>query len=123
MIDAGSGCIVNILSTAAFLPLPIAAPYGVTKAALWTLTRYLARDWAPHIRVNAVTPGTTSVDGSIQSVRWNALLPNVPLGRVGLARETAAAVAFLASDDSSYTTGQNLFVDGGRVATSGSGSM
>jgi NAD(P)-dependent dehydrogenase (short-subunit alcohol dehydrogenase family) len=117
MVERGDGRIVNVLSTAAFLPLSPLAPYGVTKSALWTLTRYLAKELAPAVRVNAVCPGSTSADGSITIESWRAALPHVPLGRIGLATETAAAVLFLASDASSYTTGQNLFVDGGRVNT------
>jgi NAD(P)-dependent dehydrogenase (short-subunit alcohol dehydrogenase family) len=115
MLDGGGGSIVNVLTTAAFLPLSPMAPYGVTKAALWTMTRYLAKECAPTVRVNAVCPGTTSADGDVTFASWYTALPQVPLGRMGLARETAAAVLFLASDASSYTTGQNLFVDGGRV--------
>jgi NAD(P)-dependent dehydrogenase (short-subunit alcohol dehydrogenase family) len=115
MMADGGGSIVNILTTAAFLPLSPMAPYGVTKAALWTLTRYLAKECAPMVRVNAVCPGTTSADGTVTFASWYTALPQVPLGRMGLADETAKAVLFLASDASSYTTGQNLFVDGGRV--------
>jgi NAD(P)-dependent dehydrogenase (short-subunit alcohol dehydrogenase family) len=115
MMEGAGGSIVNILTTAAFLPLSPMAPYGVTKAALWTLTRYLAKECAPKVRVNAITPGTTSADGSVTFASWHTALPLVPLGRMGYARETAEAVLFLASDASSYTTGQNLFVDGGRV--------
>ena len=115
MVERGDGRIVNLLSTAAFLPLSPLGPYGVTKSALWTLTRYLAKELAPAVRVNAVCPGSTSADGSITIESWRSTLPHIPLGRIGLAAETAAAVLFLASDASSYTTGQNLFVDGGRV--------
>jgi NAD(P)-dependent dehydrogenase (short-subunit alcohol dehydrogenase family) len=115
MRDGDGGSIVNLLTTAAFLPLSPMAPYGVTKAALWTMTRYLAKECAPKVRVNAVCPGTTSADGAVTFASWHTALPQVPLARMGLARETAAAVLFLASDASSYTTGQNLFVDGGRV--------
>jgi NAD(P)-dependent dehydrogenase (short-subunit alcohol dehydrogenase family) len=115
MVARGGGSIVNVLTTAAFLPLSPMAPYGVTKSALWTLTRYLAKECAPAVRANAITPGTTSADGSITFASWHTALPHVPLGRMGLAGETAEAALFLASDASSYTTGQNLFVDGGRV--------
>src|SRR6058998_6762 len=115
MMAGRGGSIVNILTTAAFLPLSPMAPYGVTKSALWTLTRYLAKECAPSVRANAITPGTTSADGAVTFASWHTALPHVPLARMGLARETAEAVLFLASDASSYTTGQNLFVDGGRV--------
>jgi NAD(P)-dependent dehydrogenase (short-subunit alcohol dehydrogenase family) len=115
MMAGDGGSIINVLTTAAFLPLTPMAPYGVTKAGLWTLTRYLARECAPKVRVNAITPGTTSGDGEVTFASWQTALPHVPLARMGLATETASAALFLASSASSYTTGQNLFVDGGRV--------
>lgn len=115
MLKGEGGSIINLLTTAAFLPISPMAPYGVTKAALWALTRYLAKECAPQVRVNAVCPGTTSAEGEVTFASWHTALPQVPLGRMGLASETAEAALFLASDASSYTTGQNLFVDGGRV--------
>lgn len=115
MMEGAGGSIINLLTTAAFLPISPMAPYGVTKAALWTLTRYLAKECAPRVRVNAICPGTTSAEGEVTFASWHTALPQVPLGRMGLAAETAEAALFLASDASSYTTGQNLFVDGGRV--------
>ena len=121
MLAAGSGSIINVLTTAAFLPMSPMSPYGVTKAALWMLTRYLAKECAPAVRVNAICPGTTSTDGEVTFEAWRSVLPHVPLGRMGDARETAEAALFLASDASSYTTGQNLFVDGGRVNCLASG--
>src|SRR5207249_88124 len=80
MTARGGGAIVNVLTTAAFLPLSPMAPYGVTKAALWTLTRYLAKECAPAVRVNAITPGTTSADGEVTFASWFTALPHVPLG-------------------------------------------
>jgi len=115
MMAGEGGSIINLLTTAAFLPISPMAPYGVTKAALWMMTRYLAKECAPRVRVNAICPGTTSADGEVTFASWHTALPQVPLGRMGLAAETAEAALFLASDASSYTTGQNLFVDGGRV--------
>jgi NAD(P)-dependent dehydrogenase (short-subunit alcohol dehydrogenase family) len=91
------------------------AVYSVSKAAVLGLTRHLATTWAEHgIRVNAVTfGGIESGQNETFSKRYSA---RVPLARMGQADETVAAVLFLASDASSYVTGQNLVVDGGLSA-------
>jgi NAD(P)-dependent dehydrogenase (short-subunit alcohol dehydrogenase family) len=121
MRERARGSIVNLVSTAAYTPIPGLVAYGTMKSAMWTLTRYLAQELAPEIRVNAVCPGTTSADGTTgDSPGWERLLERVPLRRMGTPDETARAVLFLASDAASYTTGQVLFVDGGRVSLSGS---
>jgi len=111
------GSIINLLSTAGFTPVPTFAPYGATKAGLWMLTRYMAKELAPKVRFNAVCPGTTAEDGGQENREaWTRVLPSVPMGRVGQPQETAQAILFLASEASSYTTGQVIFVDGGRVS-------
>jgi len=115
MQQRGRGAVVNVLSTAAFAVVPPMLAYGATKAALWTMTKYLARECAPAVRVNAVCPGTVQEGGALKVPSWAQLLPLTALGRVGEPDEVAAAALFLASDASSYTTGQVLFVDGGRV--------
>ncbi|MBV9510187.1 MAG: SDR family oxidoreductase [Caulobacteraceae bacterium] len=120
MHDGDGGSIINVLSTAAFAPVPTFAPYAATKAALWMLTRYMAKECAPKVRFNAVCPGTTAEDGGkANAAAWEKVLPAVPLQRIGLPQETAQAILFLASNAASYTTGQVLFVDGGRVAAAG----
>lgn len=120
MVERGHGSVVNLVSTAGFTPIAGLGGYGIMKAAMWTTTRYLARELAPGVRVNAVCPGTTSEDGVIQDQSlWSQLIKAVPLNRMGGPDETAQAVLFLASDASSYTTGQVLFVEGGRVTLNG----
>ena len=114
----GRGAIVNVLSTAAFVVVPPMLAYAAMKSALWTMTRYLARECAPAVRVNAVCPGTVQEGGALKVPSWAALLPQTALGRVGEPDEVAAAVLYLACDASSYTTGEVVFVDGGRVLTS-----
>ena len=113
----GRGTIVNVLSTAAFAVVPPMLAYGAMKSALWTMTRYLARECAPAVRVNAICPGTVQEGGALKVPSWAQLLPRTALGRVGDPDELAAAALFLASDASSYTTGEVVFVDGGRVMT------
>jgi NAD(P)-dependent dehydrogenase (short-subunit alcohol dehydrogenase family) len=90
--------------------------YGATKAAVRSFTRTWATELAPKgIRVNVVSPGPTDtamMAGASQEVR-DALSGMIPLGRMGRPDEVAAAVLFLASEESSFTTGAELAVDGG----------
>ncbi|MBB6123371.1 SDR family NAD(P)-dependent oxidoreductase [Sphingobium subterraneum] len=115
MIEAGSGSIINVLSTAAFKPVHGQGAYGVTKAAMGMMTRYLAQDLGPAIRVNAFCPGTIFEPGAPVSERRRNVLSSIPLGRFGVADECAAAALYLASPASSFTTGQTIFVDGGNI--------
>jgi NAD(P)-dependent dehydrogenase (short-subunit alcohol dehydrogenase family) len=96
-------------------PINTPAVYAATKAAVVGLTRYLATHWAPHgIRVNCLVPGGVgSGQNSEFADRYSA---RVPLGRMAKAEEIVGAVLFLASDASSYVTGQILAVDGGWTA-------
>ena len=91
------------------------AVYATSKAAVIGLTKYLATYWAKdNIRVNAITPGGVE---SGQNEQFQSLYSKrVPLGRMGQASEMVAALVYLASDASSYVTGQNLIVDGGLTA-------
>jgi NAD(P)-dependent dehydrogenase (short-subunit alcohol dehydrogenase family) len=116
MKQRGRGVIITALSGAAFRPTLPVVPYGTTKAALHMLTRYLAKACAPEVRVNAVCPASISPDGTPWEAH-RAHLPAIPLGRLGRPDEVAAAVLYLASDASSYSSGEVLFVDGGRVST------
>jgi NAD(P)-dependent dehydrogenase (short-subunit alcohol dehydrogenase family) len=122
MKKKGKGSIINVLSTAGFLVLPPLVAYGCTKAGLTHLTRYLAKELAPEIRVNSLCAGTTTPEGMSAAEATGPIagtIPGVPLGRVGAAHEYFGAALFLASDASTYTTGQTLFVEGGRVNTMG----
>lgn len=114
MRDAGSGSIINVVSGSGFLPSPHLAPYGVSKAAMWMLTRYLAVQLAPTVRVNALCPGLVNEDGQPRSVAQADLLPVVPMGRVGKPEEITGAAVYLASPKNTYTTGSVVVVNGGR---------
>ena len=113
----GRGTVINVLTSAAFTVIPPMVAYAATKSALWTMTRYLARECAPEVRVNAISPGTVQEGGGLKVPSWAKLVPLTALGRVGEPDELACAALFLASDASSYTTGEVIFVDGGRVMT------
>ena len=115
------GAIVNISSVGGFAAQEHAAVYCATKAGIIGLTRSLALDLASHgIRVNCVAPGDILIDGSVNvrpdgprmrmSGRYSR---TIPLGRPGTPEEIGKAVLFLASDDSSYMTGETIIVDGG----------
>ena len=120
--QGGGGAIVNMSSVNAVLAIPNQVPYVVSKGGINQLTRVMALSLAPHgIRVNAVGPGTiltelarTAVLGNREAER--KILSRTPLGRMGEPDEVARVVAFLASDDASYLTGQTIYPDGGRLA-------
>jgi NAD(P)-dependent dehydrogenase (short-subunit alcohol dehydrogenase family) len=124
MCEAGGGSIVNIGSLyASIAPIPSLyehieppfmkpAAYGASKAAVINLTRYFARLWGPHgVRVNALSPGGVRGGQDDEFVRKYS--ERVPLGRMAEPDDLAGALIFLASDASSYVTGQELRVDGG----------
>ena len=108
------GAIVNIVDIHAGRPLRDHAVYGPAKAALAMLTRALAKDLAPEIRVNGVSPGAIlwPEDGMTDSTR-DAILRQVPLGRAGEPADIAGCVLYLLRD-APYVTGQIIAVDGGR---------
>lgn len=120
MIPRKRGAIVNISSVTAVLAHPLQIPYVVSKAAVKQLTNVTAIGLAPHgIRVNAVAPGTIESEMSRNVLAGDVAQATVrartPLGRFGKPEEIAATVAFLASDDASYITGQSVYVEGGRL--------
>ena len=118
MLLQGSGAIVNITSIAGINPAPGGGAYGATKSGLAALTQLMSVEWGPRgIRVNAVAPGFINAgmsapffeDPVVRDVR----ISGVPLRRLGTAADVASAVMFLASDEASYMSGQQLIVDGG----------
>ena len=119
MIAAGNGgAIVNIASIAAKLPLPGASPYCVSKAGVWMLTKVLALELTPHdIRVNAIGPGfiETPMTAGLRAdeTGMQMMLQMTPMGRLGQPDEIASTALFLATDESSYFTGELLHPGGG----------
>ena len=115
----GAGSVVNMASVAGIAPAPGIAYYGVSKAALIGLTVQLAAELAPAVRVNAVAPAVvkTKFAAALYEQDEDAAAGRYPLGRLGLPEDIGAAVAFLASSDAAWITGQTLVVDGGGSLT------
>jgi NAD(P)-dependent dehydrogenase (short-subunit alcohol dehydrogenase family) len=120
MIEQGrGGVIINMSSINSGLANPNVAPYAISKGGMNQVTSTAAVAFAAHgIRVVGVGPGTIMTDmvagAFMQSAGNRAILSRTPLGRYGQATEIASVVAFLASDDASYMTGETVYVDGGR---------
>jgi glucose 1-dehydrogenase len=116
------GSIVNMSSANAVVAIANQVPYVVSKGGINQLTKVMALALAPHgIRVNAVGPGTILTELAKKAVLTddaarNRILSRTPLGRCGEPEEVAAVVAFLASEDASYLTGQTIYPEGGRLA-------
>jgi NAD(P)-dependent dehydrogenase (short-subunit alcohol dehydrogenase family) len=117
MLESGrGGSIINVLSGAGFLPVPRTLPYGASKAALWLMTRSLAVELAPSIRVNALVPGLVTDDGEPRYEGQQQMVEaTVPFGRMGRADEVAGAAVYLASPAASYTSGAVIACNGARL--------
>ena len=115
------GSVVNIASTAAAKARPIMAAYGMTKAALCDLTRRMAIDVGPGVRVNCIAPGVVDTEMLREVFERHGPPAEVaddgrgpwPLRRAGTVQDVAAAALYLASDASGWVTGQVMYVDGG----------
>lgn len=121
MLERRAGSIINIASLSTFVAFHEVAPYGASKAAVGALTKSLAVEWAAHgVRVNAIAPGifpTALNSALINSPRGEELLLRTPAGRFGNADELVSTAIYLASDRSSFTTGEIIAVDGGFLAS------
>jgi pteridine reductase len=114
-LRAARGAIVDITDLYAERPLREHALYGMSKAALAYMTRALALELAPEVRVNAIAPGAILwPEGGKDEAAKAAMLARTPLGRIGTPEEIAGAVHWLLRD-ATYMTGQTLHLDGGRM--------
>src|SRR4029079_10023080 len=113
------GSVVNISSVASTAGLPGGAVYSATKAAVDAVTRSVAKDLAPRkIRVNSINPGMVETEGVhaagiSESDFRKQIEATTPLGRIGQPEDIAPAAVFLASDESSWMTGQTMHISGG----------
>ena len=121
MLAQGSGSVINVASVAGLAGTPMMAAYGASKAAVISLTRTLAQEWGTSgVRVNALCPGWTRTD--LNRDLWSgpdggaAFVATQAMKRWGSVEEMVGPVVFLASDASSFVTGQALVVDGGQTA-------
>ncbi len=121
MVARGSGRIVNVASLSSFVGFHQVAAYTASKSGVAGLTRALAVEWAPHgVNVNAIAPGVFVTDLNrriLDSPRGQEILMRTPMRRFGNVEELVGAAVFLASDASSFVTGQLLVVDGGFLAS------
>jgi 7-alpha-hydroxysteroid dehydrogenase len=119
MLEGGGGSIVNISSAAGHLPERGYLAYGTAKSALDTLTRFLAADLGPRIRVNAIAPGAIETEalGMLLTDEIKAgIVARTHVRRLGRAEDIAAALLYLVSDAGSFVSGKVLEVDGGTEA-------
>jgi NAD(P)-dependent dehydrogenase (short-subunit alcohol dehydrogenase family) len=122
LLERGSGSVVNVASIDGFMVEPLIAYYNAAKAAVISLTKSVALEWAPRgVRVNAIAPGW--IDTPMNQAERDdpeaerAILAQVPMGRWGRPEEIASVAVFLASDAASFMTGSVVVADGGQTLT------
>jgi NAD(P)-dependent dehydrogenase (short-subunit alcohol dehydrogenase family) len=115
------GSIVTVSSVTGVVPSEGIGMYGISKAATMQLTRTLAVELGPRVRVNAVAPAVVKTDfaRALYEGKEGEVIARYPLARLGMPDDIAGAVAFLVSDDASWITGQVLTLDGGLLAAGG----
>jgi meso-butanediol dehydrogenase/(S,S)-butanediol dehydrogenase/diacetyl reductase len=119
MLEGGGGVILNMGSTNGLMGYPYYADYNVSKAGVIELTRTMALELGPTVRVNAVCPGfilTPMQAAEYTDGMQSAFAAKLPLNRLGRPEDVAALFAFLASDDAAFITGQCFVIDGGELA-------
>jgi NAD(P)-dependent dehydrogenase (short-subunit alcohol dehydrogenase family) len=120
LIASGAGSITNLASIYGLVGGATSSAYAASKGAIVNLTRQMALEWAPKVRVNCVCPGVIETPMTAELRRdpaWaEKALKRYPLGRFGQPDEIAAAILYLASDEAAFVTGVALPVDGGYTA-------
>jgi NAD(P)-dependent dehydrogenase (short-subunit alcohol dehydrogenase family) len=121
MAERGRGSIINMSSTASLEPMPLLGAYSISKAALNSLTRVLARELGPSgVRVNAIAPGLIDTHFSAALMTtpaiYQAVVSRAALGRHGVPEDLIGLAVYLASNAAAYVTGQVFVVDGGTLA-------
>ena len=120
MIERGSGSIITVISSTGINPTPGYAAYGMAKGSLLLLTKYMAKEWGPSgIRANCLNPGGIAKPGEEahmqEMTKKTGVADRISMRRVGLQQEVMGTAVFLASDASSYISGQVINIDGGRI--------
>lgn len=115
MLDQGHGTIVNIASDIGLRGSPNFSAYSASKGAVITLTKSLAWEWAPTLRVNAIAPGafTTDLTRDVLAEHGEHVIAETPLKRIGVAHEIGPLAVFMAGDGASFMTGTVVSFDGG----------
>ena len=122
MAKSGGGSIINISSALSHMVEPGFVAYGTAKAALSHMTRLLAHEFAPHVRVNALAVGATETDAlsyvldASEEIRQQ-MVAMTPMGRLATPEDIACAIVYLASPASSWVTGKIFEIDGGTIAS------
>lgn len=120
LVESSNGSITNLASIFGLVGGATGPAYAASKGAIVNLTRQMAMEWAPGVRVNCVCPGVIETPMTAplrKDASWSEqVLQRYPMGRFGKPEEVAAAILFLASDEAAYVTGVALPVDGGYTA-------
>ena len=115
MVAGHGGSIISVISSTGMVPQKGLFAYGMAKGSLMLLTKYAAREFGPKVRANCISPGTiATTPGSKGTPTGDAILHRVAAGRRGTSEECVGVTIFLASEASSYISGQVYLIDGGR---------